>query len=316
MSAAGRSVALFLNAAPVAWAGNEAFNGRKIIAPPGENNGRVLWLEINGAGTGSVTGALVGTSSAGQLNLIRDGYIRGGQLRFQLKRRTSRDHSPLVQPVVPAALADGPIQGVALRARIPLLRVGERAPLLTDRDNGSWKQGSPVPFFDGTGLRSWRTPRTEREGNWYAEDGLLKNRKGVDLLVTRRTCWNFLLEAEYREHPRMNGGIGLRGRYEIQILDDFGRPASERGNGTLCGRIRPTVNASRQAGAWQDLAIRRVGREVTVVWNGVRTVARAVVEGFAAKAADWLADEPGPITLLGDHGAVELRKIVLTPLVQ
>ncbi len=270
---AGRSVALVLCAAAMAWAGDEAFNGRWIIAPLGENNGRALWLAISGAGTDAVTGAMVGGGPGGQLDVIRDAHIEDGQLHFHLEWRTGRDRSRLVKTPVTAALADGRIHGAALRPRGLLLWVGDWAPPLADRDDGSWREGQPVLLFDGTALDNWSTLRDAREGGWYAEDGVLKNRKGADLLVTQGEYWNFLLEAEYRVHPGMNGGIGLRGGYEIQILDDFGQPASDHGNG-------------------------------------------AVVEGFTAMATDWREDQPSPITLQGDHGAIEFRKIALTPLVQ
>ena len=62
--------------------------------------------------------------------------------------------------------------------------------------------------------------------------------------------------------------------------------------------------------------MRLVGRELSVELNGVKTIDRKVIDGFTAMATDWREDMPGPITLQGDHGAVEFRKIVLTPLTQ
>ena len=100
------------------------------------------------------------------------------------------------------------------------------------------------------------------EGDWYSDNGILKNRKGADVLVSDDEFWNFRLEAEFLIHPGMNGGIGLRGRYEIQLLDDHGRPPSDHGNAALYGRIAPSVNASKPAGEWQTLDVRLVGREV------------------------------------------------------
>jgi hypothetical protein len=45
-------------------------------------------------------------------------------------------------------------------------------------------------------------------------------------------------------------GIGLRGRYEIQILDDFGKPPNPHSAGALYSRVAPAVNASKPAGEW------------------------------------------------------------------
>ena len=211
-------------------------------------------------------------------------------------------------------MADCSAQFCARRA--PLLWVGERAPEILDRDDGSWNLGTSVDLFNGSDVSGWHTLRPGREDGWFVDGGILRNQRQADVLVSDATFWNFRLEIEYSVHPGMNGGVGLRGRYEIQILDDHGEPASDHGNGALYGRIAPTVNASRPAGEWQVLDIRLVGREVTVILNGVKTIDRAVVHGFTAMATDWREGEPGPITLQGDHGAVEFRKIRLTPLAQ
>lgn len=307
-----RLLIVLLCAAGSAQAGGEAFNGRWVIRPLGDNGGRVLWLEISGAGTGSVTGSMVGAGPGGQLDTVRDARIEGGQLHFHLERTFGRERRVQARTDVVAALVDGKLHGVALRRRGSLLWVGERAPEIPDRDDGSWKEGEPVALFDGSGLGGWHG----HNAGWFVEEGVLKNSKGAGVLMSDASFWNFRLAVEYRVHPRMNGGIGLRGRYEIQILDDHGRPASDHGNGALYGRIAPSANVSRPAGEWQTLDVRLVGRELTVTLNGVRTIERAVIEGFTAMATDWREGDPGPVTLQGDHGAVEFRKIEITPLVQ
>lgn len=297
-------------------AGDEALNGRWIIQSLGDNNGRVLWLEVNGAGTNTVSGAMVGGGPGGQIDEIRDARIEQGLLSFRIERGFGAQRARKVTTPVTAAFHEGRLYGVALRRQGPLLWLGERAPVISDRDDGSWKEGNPVALLDGIGLNGWHTLRPGREDGWYVEEGVLKNHEQADVLVSDERFWNFRLQTEYLVHAGMNGGIGLRARYEVQILDDHGHPATDHGNGALYGRIAPKVNASRPAGEWQTLDIRLVGREVTVVLNGVKTIDRQVVDGFTAMASDWREGEPGPITLQGDHGAVEFRKIVVTPLVR
>ena len=311
-----RFVSILLCCFASASGGGDEFNGRWVIEPLGANNGRVMWLEVNGAGTGHITGAMVGAGPGGQLDVIREARIDRGQLNFHLERTLRRNPSAPVRTLVTAALHDGRLFGVAVRHAGRLLWVGRRAPVLAERDDGSWKTGNPVALFDGSGLSGWHALQPERPAGWFVEHGVLKNRRHADMLVSDQAFWNFRLQIEYRVHPGMNGGVGLRGRYEVQILDDHGRPASDHGNGALYGRVAPTVNASRPAGEWQTLDIRLVGREVTVLLNGTKTIDRAVIEGFTAMATDWREGEPGPITLQGDHGAVEFRKILLTPLTQ
>ena len=297
-------------------AGDEAFNGRWVIEPLGENSGRVMWLEVSGAGQESVTGFMVGAGPGGQLEQIRDARIKGRQLSFHLERRLRRGEQPLVRTPVTAALHSDLLHGVARRPSGAILWVGRRAPVIRDRDDGSWKPGASVVLFGGGDTRGWHTLRPGREDGWFVEGGSLKNHARADVLVSDRKFWNFRLEVEYLVHPGMNGGIGLRGRYEIQILDDHGRPPSDHGNGALYGRIAPSVNASRPAGEWQTLEVRMVGRELSVTLNGVPTIERQVVEGFTAMASDWQEDQPGPITLQGDHGAVEFRRIAVTSLIK
>ena len=58
-----------------------------------------------------------------------------------------------------------------------------------------------------------------------------------------------------------------------------------------------------------------MGRHVTVTLNG-KTVTRGTIDGLTAMAGDADEGVPGPIMLQGDHGPVEFRSIVLTPLVK
>ena len=294
----------------------EGFNGRWIIEPLGDNNGRVLWLEVSGAGTDSISGFMVGGGPGGQLDPIHEAKIERGQLSFHLERRFGPDRNRLVKTPVIAALQGDLLHGAAQRERGPLLWLGRRAPVLPERDDGSWREGQPIALLDGSGINGWRTLRPGREEGWFTEGGVLKNHRRADVLVSDAVFWNFRMQAEYLVHPGMNGGIGLRGRYEIQILDDHGKPASDHGNASLYGRIAPSVNASLPARQWQTLDVRLVGRELTLVLNGVKTIDRATINGFTAMATDWREDKAGPITLQGDHGAVEFRKIVITPLAQ
>ena len=53
---------------------------------------------------------------------------------------------------------------------------------------------------------------------------------------------------------------------------------------------------------------------MTIVLNGKKIIDKGVIEGRTAIAADANEGEPGPLILQGDHGPVEFRSIVLTPL--
>ena len=113
---------------------------------------------------------------------------------------------------------------------------------------------------------------------------------------------------------KTNGGIGLRGRYEVQILEDHGREQDTHSHGALYSRIQPAVNASRPAGEWQEVEIRLVGRWVTVKLNGQTVINKAEIEGLTAIAGNADEADSGPFIVQGDHGAVEFRRFTVIPL--
>ena len=92
----------------------------------------------------------------------------------------------------------------------------------------------------------------------------MKNVAGANNLVSAEKFWNFELHCEFKIGAHSNGGLGLRGRYEVQIIDDFGKPAGSHGTGALYSRIVPSVNASKAPGEWQTYDIRLVGHFVTI----------------------------------------------------
>ena len=304
--------------AGVLFAADSDFNGRWTIAPndPADTNGRAMWLEIAGAGSDSLKGKAVGLQPGGQLDPISDPRIEHGELYFEVERPVGRgDQRRMTRTPTRVELKAGQLYGTTEMRGGSVQWIGRRSPEIADRDDGSWKPGEPVALFEGGDLSQWETLHPGRlEKDWYVEGGVTKNREHADVLVSKRKFWNFRLQAEYRVHPEMNGGIGLRGRYEIQILDDHGHPPSKSGNGALYSRVPPVKNASKPAGEWQTFDITLIGRDLTVVLNGEKILDKVTVEGFTAMASDWREDQPGPITLQGDHGAVEFRKIVVTPL--
>jgi hypothetical protein len=55
---------------------------------------------------------------------------------------------------------------------------------------------------------------------------------------------------------------------------------------------------------------------VTVVLNGKTVIDKGEIEGLTAIASDPNEGEPGALILQGDHGPVEFRNILITPLVK
>ncbi|MGH9674345.1 MAG: 3-keto-disaccharide hydrolase, partial [Bryobacteraceae bacterium] len=193
---------------------------------------------------------------------------------------------------------------------------GVRAPVIREKDDGSWRASKAVELFNGRDLTGWKVRVAGRPMAWKVEDALLKNVPPATDIISEANFWNFRLQAEYRLSKGSNSGIGLRGRYEVQIYEDHGRTPDGHTNGAIYSRIVPSANASRPAGEWQTFDITLIGRTVTVALNGAKIIDRQEVEGLTAIASDPNEAEPGPFILQGDHGPVEFRKFTVTPLVK
>jgi hypothetical protein len=190
-----------------------------------------------------------------------------------------------------------------------------RAPVIKDKDDGSWKKGKPIALFNGKDLTGWKGLNPNAEMKWTVQDGVLRNAPPTTDIISEQQFWNFELHVDFRIIQNSNSGIGLRGRYEIQILEDYGQPPFSHGSGALYARVAPSVNASKPAGEWQSYDIRLVGRTLTVVFNGTKVLDKVEVEGLTAIAENSDEGKPGPFILQGDHSYVEIKNFVVTPLV-
>ena len=278
---------------------------------------RVWWLEVNAAGTPAMNGAFVG-APGGQVDKIPEIRMEGDTLVFKFTRK-GRDER-VVELVYKAKFEGGVLNGEMVEsvngAAKPAVKwVGYRAPVITDKDDGSWVAGKPVALFDGKSMNGWSWVVKNGPG-WVVENGLLKNQKGASDLVSDAKFWNFILKAEYRYDKGSNSGVGVRGRYEIQIIDDYGRDIGTHGTATLYSRVLPSAKPVKPAGEWQSMEIRVVGRQLSVWVNGVQVHDKTQIDGLTAIAIDADEDKPGPLVFQGDHGLVEFRKIEVTPLVK
>jgi hypothetical protein len=300
------------------WAAStddQQFNGRWDIAVSGASTPRAWWLEISGAGTGNLKGKFVG-ASVGLVDEIPKLSVSDGELRFALDGHFRRDRG-LEKALYWARFEDSKLKGTFEIEGDPssyLEWSGVRAPVLPEKDDGSWKKADPLVLLDGHDLAGWQPLSSVRPPGWTIKDGLLTGLNGASNLISEKKFWNFSLDAEYRIGNHADARIGLRGRYEVQITDDIDRSPSNRGSGAILGRIAPTANVARLAGEWQTLTVRLVGRQVTVVLNGVRVIDRQIIDGPTGIMLDANEGDPGPILLECERGPLEFRKIVVHPL--
>ena len=188
-----------------------------------------------------------------------------------------------------------------------------RAP---DRLQGSDRKvewGEPIQLFNGRDLSGWDVLPSERPSKWKAEDGVLANEDTGANIRTAREFRDFKLRLEYKLPKGSVSGVYLRGRYETNVIDGYGREPESWGNGGIYGFITPTVEASKPLGEWNTLEATLVGYRVTIVLNGQRTIDGKLIDGVTGGALDSHEDQPGPLMIQGHHGAVYYRNIVLTP---
>ena len=188
-------------------------------------------------------------------------------------------------------------------------------------------------LFDGSSLENWRQ-KDGQQALWAVADGTMQAVRGAgDLVTAEQFSGDFLLHLEFRvpETPATNGwqdrgnsGVYLQGRYEVQVLDSFGRELKSGDCGGIYGKHAPALDACRPAGEWQSYDIQfssprhedgeKVANARMTVWhNGLRIHDDVEIDGPTTAAMS--ADEPGrgPI-LLQDHGhAVRYRNVWLSP---
>jgi Domain of Unknown Function (DUF1080) len=190
---------------------------------------------------------------------------------------------------------------------------GKRAPELAAAGAPKW--GAPVSVFDGKTLTGWTLRDPKAKMGWAVVGGELAvvEPKGNADLMSDKKFQDMKLHLEFNVEPHSNSGVYLRGRYEIQILDDASKATEEHGCGALYSRIAPKIDATKPAGEWQTFDLTLVGRRLTVVLNGKTTIDNAIVDGITGGAINPFEGEPGPLMLQGDHGKVRFRNIVVTP---
>ncbi len=187
------------------------------------------------------------------------------------------------------------------------------------------KYGKPIELFNGKNLDGWKLTNPNSTNGWSVKDGVLINnpakregQRGVSYgnLRTEAEFEDFNLKLETNVAANENSGVYLRGIYEIQVCDSYGKNLDSHNMGGVYSRITPRVSAEKPAGQWQSLSMTLVDRHVTIELNGKLIIDNEPLLGCTGGAL-W-SDElkPGPIYLQGDHTAISYRNIVLTPIVK
>ena len=293
------------------------FLGAWNITGTGDNGGVVYWLEVKEEG-GVVKGRFLNRwSSPYDLPNIT---IDDGELKFW---NNPREGQVTPSQVWSATVVDGQLVGTTMTmpremggAPSIINWVGVRPPVWPPSNaNAAHTYGDPVALFDGKTMDAWGVQHVDAPMNWSVIDGVMTSAdKQGNNLVSKEKFQDFKINAEYAIAPGSNGGIYVRGRYELQLLDDAGKEVTPQSHMAIYGRTPPSENASKPAGEWQTMEAIVVGNRVTVTLNGKRVHDNAMIEGITGGALDARETEPGPIMLQGDHGKVAFRKVIVTPI--
>lgn len=186
---------------------------------------------------------------------------------------------------------------------------GVRAPSL--KREGEPVYGEPITLFNGVDLKGWQAMG---ENQWKVKDGILTSDKSGSNIVSEMKFNDFKLHIEFRYQKGSNSGVYLRGRYEVQIEDDKGKDPWVGYLGAIYGFLTPSEMVARDAGEWQSYDITLRGRMVTIVGNNKPIIVNQEIPGITGGAIDSKEGEPGPVMMQGDHGPIEYRNIIITPI--
>ena len=186
------------------------------------------------------------------------------------------------------------------------------------------KYDKPITLFNGKDLTGWSLINPNQTNGFKAVNGELVNdpvqvegqRVSYGNIMTDKVFDDFKLTVEVNIPEGSNSGIYLRGMYEVQVMDSYGKELDSHNMGALYSRIVPSVAAEKKPGEWQNMEIILCSRHLTVVLNGTKIIDNKPVYGPTGGAMQADVMNSGPIYLQGDHGKVSYRNLVLTPILK
>jgi len=263
------------------------------------------WLEVHKSGIKMLVGEFV--SAGGSARPISRVNLENGKLSFSIPQQWESQDKNLE--------FEGTLQADSLVGTI-ILPDGRnckfsavKAPSLYRTSKPVW--GKPIKLFNDKDLTGWHP--SGKTNQWVVENGILKSPKPGSNIISDQTFTDFKLHVEFRYAAHGNSGVYLRGRYEVQITDYYEDTPPKDVLGSIYGFIKPNEKVVTKPGEWVTYDITLIGRNVTIVVNGITTVNNQEIPGITGGALNSREGEPGPIMLQGDHEPIEYRNITITP---
>lgn len=174
----------------------------------------------------------------------------------------------------------------------------------------------------------WVKRYTTESAGWTVKGGVATPNKSD--IVTKQEFGDAYIHVEFKcpKGEGGNAGVGLQGRYEIQIFDSFGKEPESHGAGALYSQKAALVNASKPAGEWESYDIFfRAPRfndkgevtekpRATVIHNGIIIQNNEEFTGMTGiQYGEFKAmTKTGPLILQGDHDVVQFRNVWIVPM--
>src|SRR5712692_9683058 len=202
------------------------------------------WFEATRIGS-RLTGRFVGR--VGSQRPIKSISFEKGHLSFSLPVQYEAQKGDLKYE---ADLTGKQLAGTMLDAGGRSLKwTAVRAPALERKSAPRW--GKPITLFNGRDLTGWKVRDTRKTATWRVVGGVLENTpRGTDI-ITEQKFTDFKIHVEFKLVEKSNSGVYLRGRYEVQIQEDFGKEPDSHNCAGVYGFVTPSSNPAKQIGEWQ-----------------------------------------------------------------
>ena len=283
---------------------HHALEGRWDLEVEFEGKTQPSWLEVRHSGHATYVGRFV--FAFGSARPISEVIIEDNNFSFSIPRQWEPKGEDMK---FKGTIENDVLQGTMIYTDGSTVKWnGTRAPQFSHLVNPI--ETMPYQLFNKKNLSGWHADRDTNQ--WLVEDGILRSPMSGANLISDKKFKDFNLVVEFRIPEGSNSGIYLRGRYEVQIADNYGLPASDIYFGGVYGFLEPNENAAKPAGEWQKYEITLIGRRVTIIANGKTIINDQTIPGITGGALDSKEGEPGPVMLQGDHGPVEFKQITIS----
>ncbi len=187
-----------------------------------------------------------------------------------------------------------------------------------------------IALLDETNAHRWRNITDDKDIVRIQDGALHIPGRSLHPLryaaFTGQTFQDFELHVEFKLARRANSGLFLRAPsdkpdargFEIQVIDDYGKPPTKHGSGAVYDVVTPMFNLSRPAGEWNSFDIRLEGPDLEVKMNGwlvVKTDLGRMTEPYGKFKVPY-ADLPreGRIMIQDHGGEAWYRNLLVRPI--